>query len=98
MLRARQSAVANAVVVHIFVAGEPSQTVQIFLGKHFAAVDWYLWILEGVGHPVIHPQIQIRHYEHQSLELLGEIECVLRHAETLSNGTRKQEDILGIAV
>ena len=93
-----QRAVADAVSVDVFVAGESAEAVEIFLAEHLAAIDRRSGIFEGIGHPVVHAEIEIGHDEDQRLELLGQIERFRRHAEALGHGAGKQHDVLGVAV
>src|SRR5476649_289940 len=44
MVGAGQSAVADAVAVDVFVAGETSQPVQILFAEDFAAINRLFWI------------------------------------------------------
>jgi hypothetical protein len=83
MLRSGQRAVANAVAIHVFVARETAQPVEIFLAQHLAALDGRSGIFERVGHPIVHAEIEIRHDEHQRLELLGQVERFTGHGEAL---------------
>ena len=98
MDRARQRAVADAVSVNVFVAGETAEAVEIFLAEHLAAIDRRGRIFERIGHPVVHAEIEIGHDEDQRLELLGQIEGLGRHGEALFHGAGKQHDVLRIAV
>src|SRR5450759_315097 len=98
MIRARQRAIADAIAVHIFVAGKTARLLQIRLTQHFSAIDRLVRIRERVRHPVVHPQVEVRHHKHRRLEPLGEIKSILCHGETLADRVRKQHDVLGVAV
>src|SRR5215469_1085191 len=93
-----ESAVPDAITVNVFVAGESAEPVEVFLAQHLATPEGLLGILEGIGHPVVHAEIEVGHDEHQRLELLGEIEGVLRHGEAFLDGGRNQKNVLGIAM
>ncbi len=60
--------------------------------------DRLLGISEGLGHPVVHAEIEIGHDEDRRLQLLGEIEGRLRHLEALLHAAGEQHDVLGVAV
>src|SRR5262249_48253331 len=54
MIRSRQGAVRNRVAIHVFVAREAAQTIEIFFGQDFPTV----YRLGGIGkwlrHPIVH--------------------------------------------
>ena len=69
MIGAGQRAVANAVAVHVFVAGKAAQAVEVFFAQHLAALDRLLRIFERIRHPVVHAEIEVGHDEHQASEI-----------------------------
>ena len=74
VLGSGQRAIADAVSVHILIAGKAAKPIQIFLAQYFAAIQRRLRIRERIAHPVIHPDIQVAEHEHRSLQTLGNIE------------------------
>ena len=52
-------------------------------------------ILERIGHPGVHAEVEIAHHEDGRLEALGEVEGVLRHLVALGDRRRQQQDVLG---
>ena len=98
MVGAGQGAVADAVAIHVAVTGEAAEPFEIFGGQHLAAADGLFGIGEGVGHPVVHAQIEIGHDEDRGLELLGEFEGFDGHGEALFGRAREEHGVLGIAV
>ena len=98
MVCARQGSVADTISIHVFVTGKISQTIQVFLGQHFAALNWLFRIFKGIGHPVVHSQIKVGHYEYERLETLRQIKRILRHGEALFRGTWNQKNVFGVAM
>src|SRR6266700_1891680 len=98
MLRSRQCPVADRVSVHVFVAAKATELVEILLGQNLSTLNRLLWIRERIGHPVVHTQIEIGHYENYGLNLLRPIERAHRHFETLVRRGRKEHDVLGVAM
>ena len=98
MLRARQSAIADTIAIHILVAGKTASFLQVRLTQNFSAINRLVGIRERIRHPVVHPQVQVRHDEYRSLKSLRQIKSILRHRETLADRIRKQHDVLGVAV
>ena len=98
MVGGGERAVAHAIAIDVPVPGEAAQLFQIFGGQDFAAVDGLVGIGEGIGHPVVHAQVEVGHDEDGSLEPLGEIEGILRHGEALLGGRGEEHGMLRIAV
>ena len=98
MVGSRQRPVRNRIAVHVLVAGKSAQTVQVFLGKHLAAVQRLFRIGERLGHPVVHAQIEIGENEDRRLQSLGEIEGLLRELVALFDRAGQQHHVLGIAM
>src|SRR5258708_25781088 len=94
----RGGAVADAGPVNVMITVEAAEPVQIFLGQNLAALDGLLRILKGIGHPVVHAQVEVRHDEYRRLKLFGQIEGILRHGVALFRRTRKKQEVLGVAM
>ena len=60
---------------------------------HLAAIERLLRVGERLGHPVVHPEVEVRHDEHGSLEALGEVERVHGERVALLDGARQDEDV-----
>src|SRR5438105_8480596 len=72
MIGARQCAPRNAVVVDVVITSPFSAELRELFGvQHFAAANGLLRILERIGHPIVHAEVEIAHYKDGSLELLG---------------------------
>ena len=75
MIGAGQRAPRNAVAVDVVVAAPLAlQLRELLGGEHLAALDRLGRILERIGHPVVHAEVEIAQDEDRRLELLGEIE------------------------
>ncbi len=98
MIGAGQGAIADAVAIHVLVAGELAQALQVFPAEHLAAVDGLFGIGERLRHPVVHAQVEVGEHEHRSLEFFGQVEGVAGHAEALGHGGGKQQDVPGVAM
>ena len=95
---ARDGAVRDAVAVDILVAAPLSQFLYHLGGEQLPAVDRLVGILEALGHPVVHPEVQVHHDEDRRLELFGEVERLLRHGVALLDRGGDDHDVLGVAV
>ena len=98
MLGAGKGAVGNAVAIHVAVALKFPDPLQVRGRKHLAARNRFVGVFERVGHPVVHPEIEIAHQEDRSLKLLGEIECLHRHGVALLDRGGQQQDVHGVAM
>ena len=98
MFRTRQRAIADAITIHILVAGKTTCLLNVRPAQDFSAINRFVGIRERIRHPVVHPEIKVRHDEHRRLEMLGQIKSLLRHCEALADRARKQHEMLGVAV
>src|SRR5690242_18011729 len=96
MLSSRKRAIRNAVAINVFIAGESAQLLKVRCTQDLAASNWLVRIREWIAHPVVHPKIQVRHYEHRRLELLSQIKGFHRHDETLIRRAWQKHDVLRI--
>ena len=85
---ARQRAPGDAVAVDVAVSGELLElgdvSVELLLRpQDLAAVERLVGEGERIGHPVVHPEVQVRHQEDRRLEPLGQVEGVHRHRVAL---------------
>ena len=53
---------------------------------------------EGVGGPVVHPEVEVAHHDDGGLDTLGEVERGRRELERLGRVLREEEHVLGVAV
>src|SRR5262252_8314439 len=98
MVRSGQGPIRNAVPIYISITLEAAQFLQLFGVEHLASIEFLLRIYERIGHPVVHPEIEIAHDEYGRLESFGKIERVVPHRKTFFNTGWKQHDVLGIAM
>ena len=98
MPRARQRAVANAVAVHVAVALESAQAIQVVHRQHLAAHDGFCRIGERVRHPIVHAQVEIAHDEDGCLKFLGQVKGLDGHGVALFDRMGEQQNVLGVAV
>ena len=95
---AGQRPVGNAVAVDVLVAAPVADARQRLGVEHLAAIERLGRVLERVGHPGVHAEVEIAHHEDGRLQALGEVEGVLRHLVALGDGRRQQEDVAAVAV
>jgi hypothetical protein len=98
MVGAGQRAVADAVAIHVPVAREAAQPVEIFGVSTLPRSMGFSGYSNGVGHPVVHAQVEVGHDEDRRLELLGQVEGLDRHGEALFGRAREEHGVLGVAV
>src|ERR1700686_1213026 len=58
MIGAWQSSISDTIPVNILIASETAKAVQVFLAEDFAAIQRFLGIMEGLGHPIIHAEVE----------------------------------------
>ena len=95
---AGQRPVGNAVAVDVLVAAPVADAGQRLGVEHLAAIERLGRVLERVGHPGVHAEVEVAHHEDGRLQALGEVEGVLRHLVALGDGRRQQEDVAAVAV
>ena len=95
---AGQRAPADAVAVDVLVPGEPAQPLQLLLAEHLAAIEGPVGVGEGLGHPVVHAQVEVGEDEDRGLEALGHVEGLDREREALLHRAGQEQDLLGVAV
>ena len=98
MIGAGKRAIRNGVAVDVFVTRKTARLLQLFFGQYLAALQRLFGILERLGHPVVHAQVEIRHDEHRRLHLLRQVEGIARHREALRGRAGEQHGMLGVAV
>ena len=98
MVGARESAVGDRVAVDILIAAEASEAIQVFGAENFAAVEGLGRVFEGLGHPVVHAEVEIGEDEDGRLEALGKIESGAGKLEALFHVARQQDDVPCIAM
>ena len=98
MISAGQCAITDAVAIHIFIPGKPAQFLQILGREHLPTPDRLIRVGKRVGHPVVHAQIEIEHDEDRRLELLGQVERLLRHREALFRRGGEEHRMLRVAM
>src|SRR5262249_52268271 len=98
MIDAGQSAIAEAIPFAILVAGETTNPAEASFRQDLAALNRLSWILERVRHPVVHAEVQVAHHKDWRLQLVGEIERLVRHGEALRRRTRNQHGMNRVAV
>ena len=91
-------AVRDAVAVHVAVAREFADALERVGIQQLAARDRLGRIVEGVRHPRVHAQVEVRHHEDRRLHVLGEVERVHRHRVALGDRAGQQQRVLGVAV
>jgi hypothetical protein len=98
-VNAGQRAIRNAIAVHVEVAMEFFELLDLVFRVDLAAV-WHVVVvpLEIGAHPVVHADVEIRHHHDRGLQPLGEIERVAREVETFFGIARKQADVFGVAM
>ena len=98
-MHAGQRARRDAVTVHVQIAGKLLHLFQLFGVEHLAAVRAIGVVpRQTPAHPVIHADVQITGHEHRCLKALGKIERAHAEPETLFGISRKEHDVLGIAM
>ncbi len=95
---AGEGAVGYGVAVDVFVAGEAAELFKLLRVENFAAGDRGCGVVEGLGHPVVHAEVEVREDEDGGLELLGEIEGLDAELEALFDGAGEEDDVFGVAV
>jgi hypothetical protein len=98
MIRSGKCAIADPVAIHITVALETSEPLEVFGTEHLAAVEFPGGILEGIRHPVVHAQIEITHHKHGRLKSFRQIEGIHGHVEAFRYAAGQQHDVLRVAV
>ena len=96
--RSGQRAPADGVAVHVAIARKAAQPVQVGGGEHLAAIQGLGGIIEWLGHPVVHAQIEIGEHKDRGLHALCQVEGRLGQLEALLDRTGQQNQVLGIAV
>ena len=99
MRRAGQRTIADAVAVHILVAPPGAgQRTELFGVQHLAAIHRFLRILEPVGGPDVHADVQVAQDHDQGLEPFGQIESRVAELEALGGVGREEQGIARVAV
>ena len=98
MRGAGQCAIRNRIAVDILVAGEAAGLFKLLGVEDLAARDGLFGIVEGLGHPVVHAEVEVGEDEDRGLQRLGKIEGLHAKLEALPDGAREQQDVLGVAV
>ena len=98
MVRAGQRPPPDGVPVHVPVAGEAAQPLQVLLVEHLAAVDGPVGVRERLGHPVVHAQVEVGEDEDRGLEAFGHVEGLHGEREALLHRAGQEQDLLGVAV
>jgi hypothetical protein len=81
---ARQRPVRDRVIVHVEVAVEFRQRLDLLLAEHLAAVGTVAVVpLQFGAHPVVHADVEVRQHEHRRLQPLGEVEGLHGQVEAL---------------
>ena len=93
----------DAVAVHVRIAPELAEPADVLLEllfgpDHLAAIERLLGVGEGIGHPVVHAQVEVGHQEDRGLEALREVEGVLREEVALRDAPGEQQDVPAVAV
>ena len=96
--RARERPPADPVAVHVGVAGEPAEPVEVLLREHLAAIERALRVRERVGHPDVHAEVEVGQDEHRRLQPLGEVERLDRQGEALLHRAREEQHVPRVAV
>src|SRR5689334_18277804 len=98
-MRARVSAIGNAVAIDVEVAAEFLPGFELLSGHDFAAVVAFGIVpVERVAQPLVHADIEIEHHEYRRLQSLCEVERKRGKFEAFLWIFGQKKDMLGVAV
>ena len=98
MLGARQGPPGHPVTVDVAIALEALHLVQLRFMEDLAPLEALLRVGERIGHPEVHPQVQVGEDEDRGLELLGQVEGLLEELVALEDRAGEQHRMAGVAV
>src|SRR5579883_2459075 len=99
VLRSGDGPPGDAVVVNVAVATPLAvQAVQVLRRQHLATVELSLGVLERVGHPQVHAEVEIAQQEDRRLQPLRQVEGELAELVHLFDRARQEDWVLRIAV
>src|ERR1035438_3326383 len=93
MVRSRQGTIWDSISIYVFVTRKPTQFLQLGGVEHLAAANRLFRVLEGLRHPAVHAQIEVRENKDRSLQLLGKIEGFNGKFVTFLHRRRQQHHV-----